>query len=194
MRKNLHFAEMTLWVTGLLCAGSILTFRMEASAAQKTAAVFKGGSGGTSAVLIPSAKTPHKAARPDQVLGRMEIRALGLSTPIVDDDDTNSLLLGAGHIQGTAMPGGLGNFVIAAHRDTYFRPLQNIKIGMHIDVVTADETFVYVVDSTKIVDPKDVDVLDMGDVPEMTLITCYPFHYIGAAPKRFTVRAHLVSF
>lgn len=92
------------------------------------------------------------------------------------------------------MPGGLGNFVVAAHRDTYFRPLNEIKPGMTIRVVTPEQTFLYSVDSTRIVMPEDVDVLDMGSVPELTLITCYPFHYLGAAPKRFTVRAHLVSF
>ena len=128
------------------------------------------------------------------MLGRLEIPALGLSTPIVDDSDTQSLLRGAGHIRGTAMPGGLGNFVIAAHRDTFFRPLSGVKPGMRIRVVTSDDTFTYVVDSTQIVNPEDVYVLDMGNVPQMTLITCYPFHYIGAAPKRFTVRAHLSSF
>ena len=92
------------------------------------------------------------------------------------------------------MPGGLGNFVVAAHRDTYFRPLAGIKAGMAIKVVTAETTYTYIVDSFKVVQPEDVDVLDMGDVPQMTLITCYPFHYIGAAPQRFSVSAHLASF
>lgn len=200
MGKALRSAEVVLWTAGLLCTGTLLMNKVEASAAQTTAAAF--GSGAelaairtvTSSASAEPSKPAHSITRPDQVLGRMEIPALRLSTPIVDDDDMNSLLLGAGHIRGTALPGGLGNFVVAAHRDTYFRPLQGIKPGMKIRVVTADDTFVYMVDSTKIVDPKDVDVLDMGDVPEMTLITCYPFHYIGAAPKRFTVRAHLISY
>ena len=92
------------------------------------------------------------------------------------------------------MPGGLGNFVVAAHRDTYFRPLSGIKIGMAIEVVTPEATYTYIVDSFKIIQPENVDVLDMGDIPQMTLITCYPFHYIGAAPQRFSVSAHLASF
>ena len=65
---------------------------------------------------------------------------------------------------------------------------------MAIKVVTAETTYTYIVDSFKVVQPEDVDVLDMGDVPQMTLITCYPFHYIGAAPQRFSVSAHLASF
>ena len=200
MRKITRSAEIIFWSAGLLCIGALLEDRIEASAARKAAAVFTGESSVPHMrpvefhlPLLPAAKPMHAQPRPDQIMGRMEIPALRLSTPIVDDDDMDSLLLGAGHIRGTAMPGGLGNFVIAAHRDTYFRPLQGIRPGMKIRVVTSDETFTYIVDSTKIVDPKEVDVLDMGDVPEMTLITCYPFHYIGAAPKRFTVRAHLAS-
>ena len=127
-------------------------------------------------------------------MGRLEIPALHLSAPIVDNDDHDSLLRGAGHIRGTAMPGGLGNFAIAAHRDTYFRSLSEVRTGMQLRVVTRNETFTYLVDSYKIVDPEDVYVLDTGDVPQMTLITCYPFHYIGAAPKRFAVTAHLATY
>ena len=131
---------------------------------------------------------------PNQVMGELKIPALRLSTPIVDNDDDESLMMGAGHVRGTAMPGGLGNFVVAAHRDTYFRPLAGIHPGMKMQVVTAEGTFTYVVESTKIVTPADVDVLDMGQVPQMTLITCYPFHYIGSAPQRFVVQARLQGF
>ncbi|MGI4830210.1 MAG: class D sortase [Janthinobacterium lividum] len=202
MARLLSCTEFALWTAGLLCMGTLLAREVEGAAARETASDMNTGgatSGLTAPVRFPqllgvSEKAAHHLVRPEQVLGSMEIPALGLRTPIVDDDDMNSLLLGAGHIRGTAMPGGLGNFVVAAHRDTYFRPLQNIKAGMKIRVVTADNTFIYIVDSMKIVEPKDVQVLDMGDVPQMTLITCYPFQYIGAAPKRFTVQAHLVSF
>ena len=92
------------------------------------------------------------------------------------------------------MPGGLGNFVVAAHRDTYFRPLAGIHKGMKMEVVTGEGTYTYIVDSTQIVNPADLDVLDMGQIPQMTLITCYPFHYVGSAPKRFVVQARLQGF
>ncbi len=201
-RTSLRSVEIAAWSGGLLCGAILLFHRAEIASAQQVAAAFKGAAPAASSssfasALLPSPtnqRPPKPAADASQVLGRLEIPSLHLSTPILDDDDTTSLLLGAGHIRGTALPGGLGNFVIAAHRDTYFRPLAGIKAGMTMRVITPDETFLYIVDSTKIVLPKDVDVLDIGDTPQMTLVTCYPFHYIGAAPKRFIVTAHLASF
>ncbi len=127
------------------------------------------------------------------VIGRLDVPALGLSVPILNDYDPNSLRKGVGRIRGTAVPGGLGNFVVAGHRDTYFRPLRRVHPGMMMRVITGEGSFDYQVDATSIVLPEDVDVLDIGDRPEMTLITCYPFDFIGAAPKRFIVRGHLVS-
>ncbi len=190
--------EIAAWCSGLLCAGVLFSQRMEIAAARQAAAAFIGIAPvavSASSVAAPGpGPSSRSAPKSSQLLGRLEIPSLHLSTPILDDDDTASLLLGAGHIRGTAFPGGLGNFVIAAHRDTYFRPLAGIKAGMTMRVVTPEETFLYLVDSTKIVLPEDVDVLDVGDTPQMTLITCYPFHYIGAAPKRFIVSAHLASF
>ena len=200
MRRWLRPVEIGLWFLGLLCLTSLALNRLEVASAQKAAAAFNpstrsipAGNGAAAQDVAPP--DPDGASRiKGGILGRLEIPALDLQTPIIDDDDTRSLLRGAGHIRGTAMPGGLGNFVIAAHRDTYFRPLQGIKPGMKILVVTPETTYVYIVDSTSIVTPDQVEVLNMGDVPQMTLITCYPFHYIGAAPKRFTVLAHLTGF
>lgn len=126
-------------------------------------------------------------------MGRLEVPDIQLSVPVVDDDDTAALLRGAGWIRGTAEPGGLGNFVVAAHRDTFFRPLRFIRPGMRMKVVTPDGAYTYEVDSTEIVTPEQVEILDIRDRPEMTLITCYPFFYIGAAPKRFVVHSHLLS-
>ena len=182
--------EAGLWSLGLLCVGTLVMNRLEAREAQKAVSSFPGA---PPSVIKPRNLTKSELTRQD-LLGRLEIPQLKLKTPIVDDDDTASLLHGAGHIRGTAMPGGLGNFVIAAHRDTYFRPLAGIRKGMAMRVVTPTATYTYIVDSTKIVNPEDVYVLDTGDVPQMTLITCYPFHYIGAAPQRFTVKAHLEAF
>ncbi|MDQ2744798.1 MAG: class D sortase [Chloroflexota bacterium] len=127
------------------------------------------------------------------ILGRLEIPALSLSVAILPDDDSASLLKGAGHIRGTAMPGGLGTVGLAAHRDTFFRPLR--KIAPKMDIRLADEsgTYHYMVDSMEVVTPDKVNVLDIAARPELTLITCFPFDYIGAAPKRFIVHAHLLS-
>ena len=91
------------------------------------------------------------------------------------------------------MPGGLGTLGLAGHRDTYFRPLSRIAPKMDIRVGDSSGVYHYQVDSTEIVKPEQVSVLDIRNVPELTLITCYPFHYIGAAPLRFIVHAHLLS-
>ncbi len=126
-------------------------------------------------------------------MGRIEIPAIALSVPILSDFERNSLLRGVGHIQGTALPGGLGTMGLAGHRDTYFRPLRRIAPGMRIDVSDTTGTYHYQVDSTEVVTPEQVRVLDILDRPAMALVTCYPFDFIGAAPKRFIVHAHLLS-
>lgn len=128
-----------------------------------------------------------------QVIGRLEIPQIELSVPVMADYDPNSLLRGVGHIHGTAVPGGLGTMGLAGHRDTYFRPLSRIEPKMDVRIVDGTGTYHYQVDSTEIVAPEQVEVLDIRDRPELTLITCYPFHYVGAAPKRFIVHAHLLS-
>lgn len=127
------------------------------------------------------------------VIGRLEIAQLGLSVPVLEDYDPATLVRGVGHVRGTAVPGGLGNLVLAGHRDTFFRPLRGIHRGMAIEVADAGGRWRYNVDSTEIVSPDQVRVLDVGSRPELTLITCYPFDFIGAAPMRFIVHAHLVS-
>jgi sortase A len=144
------------------------------------------------AAAIPVDEIAGKGG-PTFVMGRLEIPQIGLSVPIMSDYETSSLLKGVGHVPGTAMPGGLGTLGLAGHRDTYFRPLSRIGKDMDVRVVDKSGTYHYQVDSTEIVKPSQVSVLDIRDRPGMTLITCYPFHYIGAAPLRFIVHAHLLS-
>ena len=192
MRTALKVAEIVLWAVGAVSITVLVAIHGEAARTRVASQHLRMHSGPLSEEML--SKLPQEASSQGSLLGRLDIPALHLTTPIIDDDDSASLLRGAGHIRGTAMPGGLGNFVIAAHRDTYFRPLSGIKAGMAMQVVTRSETYTYVVDSFKVVNPEDVYVLDTGDVPQMTLITCYPFHYIGAAPQRFTVTAHLAAF
>lgn len=127
------------------------------------------------------------------IIGRVEIPKLALSTPLVDGVGTADLQRGAGHIPGTALPGGLGTVGIAAHRDTFFRPLRRITPGMEVRVAGPRGTYTYEVESTEIVAPEKVDVLDVAATPQLTLITCYPFNYIGSAPQRFIVHARLLS-
>jgi sortase A len=140
-------------------------------------------------VSAPPAGTAPAAIR--RVLGRLEIPTLGVSTIVREGEDARTLQLAIGHIVGTAMPGAPGNMGLAGHRDTFFRRLREINPGDVIRLVAVEGTFTYVVDSTQIVDPDDLWVLDPTPDPSLTLVTCYPFTYIGAAPERFVVRARL---
>jgi len=129
----------------------------------------------------------------DSLIGSIEVPALALSAPIVADIDAGSLREGVGHIRGTAIPGGLGTVGLAGHRDSFFRPLRRIAPGMEITLTGNTGTYHYVVDSTEIVTPDKVHVLYIAQRPALTLITCFPFDYIGPAPRRFIVHAHLLS-
>ena len=127
-----------------------------------------------------------------RVLGRLEIPTLGVSTIVREGEDARTLQLAVGHIAGTALPGAAGNMGLAGHRDTFFRRLREIDPGDVIRLVAVEGTYTYVVDSTQIVDPDDLWVLNPTPEPSLTLVTCYPFTYLGTAPERFIVRARLV--
>ena len=116
-----------------------------------------------------------------------------MSTAVLEGSDDTTLRRGAGHIEDTPFPGQAGNIGIAGHRDTVFRPLRNIAVGDAIDLTTADRLFRYRITKTLIVGPDDVYVLDPTDRPTMTLVTCYPFEFVGHAPRRFIVQAQLVG-
>jgi len=115
----------------------------------------------------------------------LRIPALDIEAEIFGDTDDRSLDLGVGHIEGTAEPGDGGNVGIAGHRDGYFRRLKNVRPGQRVQIVTRTGRWDYVVDRTRIVDPGAVEVLARQDEPTLTLVTCYPFYFLGSAPKRF---------
>ena len=145
--------------------------------------------------VLRGGRSPDQASvRPvaRRVLGRLEIPTLGVSTIVREGEDARTLQLAVGHIAGTALPGSSGNMGLAGHRDTFFRRLREIDVGDVIRLVAVEGTFTYVVESTQIVDPGDLWVLDPTPEPSLTLVTCYPFTYIGTAPERFVVKARLV--
>jgi sortase A len=144
----------------------------------------------------PTQEQPDQQMAPLQqrsVIGRVEIPRLKLSVMIREGVDTGTLMGSVGHIPSTSLPGGAGNVALAAHRDTYFLPLEHIENGDLIEVKTLQASFQYVVESTQVVRPKDVWVLKASNHPTLTLVTCFPFRYIGAAPQRFIVRATQVG-
>ncbi|HWF10652.1 MAG TPA: class D sortase [Bryobacteraceae bacterium] len=131
-----------------------------------------------------------KKTIPDGALvGRVEVPKLHLSA-VVFQGATNAVLdKGVGHLDGSPLPGQGGNVVLAAHRDTFFRALRDIRKGDDVTVTTPSGPRTYKVDSTEIVDPTETSVLNPTPKPTLTLITCYPFYFVGHAPKRFIVRA-----
>jgi sortase A len=137
--------------------------------------------------------TPTSAPTAGTLLGRLEAPSVKMTTAVLEGSDDATLRRGAGHIEDTPFPGQSGNIGIAGHRDTVFRPLKHIKVGDPLEFTTAERVYRYQVSKTFIVDPKDVYVLDPTDVPTLTLVTCYPFEFVGNAPRRFIVQARLVE-
>jgi sortase A len=123
------------------------------------------------------------------LIGRIEIPRLSLSVVVVEGTDKPALRRAAGHIAGTGLPGQPGNVGIAAHRDTFFRPLRNIQRNDIVTLTTLRGEYRYRVVSTKVVNPYDVAVLNPDTNEILTLVTCYPFYFVGPAPDRFIVRA-----
>jgi len=140
-----------------------------------------------------SAAEPPKPVEPGALVGRIEIPRLGVSAIVLEGVDSKTLRRGVGHIPETPLPGSGGNVGLAAHRDSFFRGLKDIRKNDIIQVRTLEGDFRYRVEWTQIVKPEDTEVLDDGPVPALTLVTCYPFYYVGSAPKRFIVHANRVA-
>ena len=126
-------------------------------------------------------------------IGRIEIAGRGVRAIIAEGTDSGTLRHAVGHIPGSAFPGERGNVALAGHRDTFFRGLQGVGPEDMVRITTMDGSFDYVVESTEVVPPSRTDVLDASPSAMLTLITCYPFGFIGPAPERFVVRARLVT-
>lgn len=129
----------------------------------------------------------------DPPLAVLEIDKVKIRTPVFDGTDDLTLNRGVGRISGTAMPGAKGNIGIAGHRDGFFRGLKDISVGDEVDLLTTTEKISYRVNQIEIVSPYDVQVLQPRGVPSLTLVTCYPFYFVGAAPQRFIVHASITS-
>ena len=142
---------------------------------------------------LPELSTRHSLSE-GSVLGKIEIPRLGVSVMVVEGVTDTSLKLAAGHIPGTAFPGQIGNMGIAGHRDTFFRNLRHVRKDDVITVTTWNGIARYSVESTRIVAPSAVEVLNPSSQSVLTLVTCYPFYFVGPAPRRFIVRARQVTW
>ena len=133
---------------------------------------------------------PRPPVKEGDVLGRMDIPRLGMSVAVLQGTNSRMLRRGVGHIAGTPLPWEPGNSGIAGHRDTFFRDLKDVRTNDEIEFQTADGLFRYQVDWVKVVAPDDTSVLTPSSEAVLTLVTCYPFYFVGPAPNRFVVRAH----
>jgi LPXTG-site transpeptidase (sortase) family protein len=180
----LAYVGLTLVEAKLYQASAKQTLENQIQARKKTAVIQPG-------VIQPGLIQSRPAAKQGDVLGRMDIPRLGMSIAVLQGASSRNLRLGAGHIEGTPLPGESGNSALAGHRDTFFRGLKDVRTNDEIQFQTATGLFRYAVDWVKIVEPGDVTVLQPSSVESaLTLVTCYPFYFLGPAPRRFVVRAH----
>src|SRR5262249_36226437 len=121
----------------------------------------------------------------------LRIPKINLEVPLIEGTDDLTLNRAVGHIAGTARPGDDGNIGIAGHREGFFRALKDVVAGDAIEIVTQKETSRYVIDEISIVSPSDISVLAPRTRPSVTLVTCYPFYFVGSAPQRYIVQASL---
>ena len=135
---------------------------------------------------------PQLTTSKDGLIGRIALPRLHITAVVMEGIDRTTLRHAVGHIPGTALPGEPGNIGLAGHRDTFFRALKDVRVTDEIEFATLNGAFKYQVESLSIVDPSDVSVLARSDENLLTLVACYPFYFVGPAPKRWIVRARQV--
>jgi len=201
LRRILKWAQRALFVCAVLLLGycgfalvDAWSFqRRESRDLDRQLREQRAASEGTLQAEASTSPKGAPAAATDGLIGRIEIPRLLFSAVVVEGIDKTSLRRAVGHIPGTTLPGQSGNVGLAGHRDTLFRPLKDLRIKDEIRFSTLSGDFKYEVESLIVVDPNDAGVLAPSHENVLTMVTCYPFFYIGAAPKRFVVRARQVS-
>jgi sortase A len=209
-KSTLRWIERALLVVAILCLGSwvyawvdsayyqyrenqILDESLSKAPEAPSSASETDSLGSFQPRSAPPQEPPRKPQAAGELVGRIEIPRLGISSIVLEGVDTKTLRRGVGHIPETAPPGAGGNVGLAAHRDSFFRGLKDIRKNDIIRLRTLDSSYQYRVEQTEIVDPEDTQVLADTGLPELTLVTCYPFYYVGSAPKRFIVHAQRVE-
>lgn len=176
-----YFLEWALLGLGIGCIGMYAFETVEARKfqAEQTAAFERAAKTQVAPVSVAAGG----------IVGMLDVPRLKLSTPVIQGDDEDTLKRAVGHLPDTPLPWEKGNSAIAGHRDGLFRPLKDVKIGDEIRFRNTRDEYIYKVTKTTIVEPDDVSVLQARAQNAITLITCYPFYYVGSAPKRFVVFA-----
>ena len=199
------FAERAGWGIGLVClvtwgaaridSVTAKSREMRRFAALQTAALH-GPTAPDQSLWSPERIAAWRRTATDPAsapLAILRIPKIHLEVPVLEGTDDVVLNRAVGHIEDTARPGTAGNSGIAGHRDGFFRGLKDVLPGDSIELETAGATEVYRIERTWIVDPEDVTVLDPTPVRSLTLVTCYPFYFVGSAPRRFIVRAAIAE-
>jgi sortase A len=196
------FFDRLLLIIGIACLGTYIVFTVQAKIYQHQLdesfdAMVRKEETVKPPSAEPRAKSPLVEAEPvfgeGDTVGRLAIPRLDVSVMVLEGVASKTLRLGAGHIPGTSIPGFGGNAGSPPHRDSFFRALSKIQPNDEITFQTLGKTVQYRVTSTDIVKPDDVEVLKPTTNETLTLVTCYPFYYIGPAPKRFIVKATVDS-
>jgi sortase A len=184
----LRGSRYLLFVTGILALGYVGVTLLDARLYQVSAK--RSLESQIQAEKEQDVTQPRPPVKEGDVLGRMDIPRLGMSVAVLQGTKSRMLRLGVGHIESTPLPWEPGNSGIAGHRDTFFRDLKDVRMNDEIEFQTADGLFHYQVDWVKVVAPDDTSVLTPSSETALTLVTCYPFYFVGPAPNRFVVRAH----
>ncbi len=148
---------------------------------------------GPATVAGIAATSKDSRAESEAVLGRIEIPRLQIQAIVAEGSDARTLERAVGHVSSTASPGSPGNCGLAGHRDTFFRGLGRVRADDLVRFVTPERTFTYQVEWSRVVEPRRVDMLDSTSAPSLTLVTCFPFRFVGRAPRRFVVRARQIE-
>jgi sortase A len=197
VKKILVVLQYFLLVLGILALSYFATALIEARTYQESAlrqltaerAVVRESAKRASPTSGRSAENASAGRDENSPFGQLEIPRIHLSAMVAEGTSPRVLRRALGHIPGTALPNQAGNVAIAGHRDTFFRHLGRLQAGDVIKLNTAHGSYEYTVQFTEIVGPDDTQVLQPGSVKSLTLVTCYPFYYVGPAPRRFIVRA-----
>ena len=206
--NTLRTLEIAAWIAGIVLLAIYAGARASSERAREDAiAAFEQPLSREEEISLPEPEKPdvatwsqariaawreslHAQGRPEALL---QIPSIGLNVPVFDGTSELNLNRGAARIEGTARVGSPGNTGFAGHRDGYFRALGEVRLGDTLHIKTGSRSLAYRIVSTIIVDPADVHVLAPTAVPTVTLVTCYPFYFVGAAPKRFIVKAELIG-
>lgn len=183
-RRGLLWGLTTaLFLVAFATLGRVAYVTGDAAAYQRAARAGLAAGSPVVAIAMPAPRAEG------DLVGELRLPRLALRVMVVHGESDRILARAVGHLAGTAWPGEAGNVVLAGHRDTFFRPLRHVEIGDIITLATPGGALTYIVESTTVVDPTDLDALASTGGRTLTLITCFPFTYVGPAPARFIVRA-----